>query len=70
MVLTLVWQKGWWGNISSIGIKFIININEWTSEGYGWYPVYDDASSVSFNNGIADSIKTLYASLEALPERK
>lgn len=44
--------------------------NEGQGDGYGWYPIYDDASSVSYNNGIADLSKTLYASLEALPREK
>lgn len=44
--------------------------NEGQGESYGWYPIYDDASSVSYNNGISDLTKTLYASLEALPREK
>ncbi|HEK2688721.1 TPA: fimbrial protein [Proteus mirabilis] len=44
--------------------------NEGQGEGYGWYPIDDDASAVSYDNGIVDSTKTLYASLEALPREK
>ncbi|WP_226893986.1 fimbrial protein [Proteus sp. FME41] len=56
---------------SGVPLNFLSTLaNEGQGDGYGWYPIYDDARSVSFNNGVAELTKTLYASLEALPREK
>ncbi|MEQ5205566.1 fimbrial protein [Proteus vulgaris] len=44
--------------------------SEGQGEAYGWYSVLEDAQSLSYNNGVSELTKTLYASLEALPREQ
>ncbi|MEQ4922323.1 fimbrial protein [Proteus hauseri] len=44
--------------------------SEGQGPGYGWSPVLEDARSLSYNNGISEFTKMLYASFEALPREQ